>query len=104
MPEISREYRQIKKKRDNLVDVIHYEEIAQVNDSILRLVQMSEGERLAYFTEITNALRDKAIADSIALAKKQQTADFVNNEFFLVTKIKPNPLKTECFTFITTPP
>lgn len=82
MPEISREYRQIKKKRDNLVDVIHYEEIAQVNDSILRLVQMSEADRLAYFTEITNALKEKAIADSIALAKKQQTADFVNNEFF----------------------
>jgi hypothetical protein len=49
--EISKEYRRIKKKRENLDDVIKYETLATANDSILSLVAMSEGERLAYFTE-----------------------------------------------------
>src|SRR5690606_7746667 len=81
LPEISREYRQIKKKRDNLKDVIYYEEIAQVNDSILMLVNMSESERLAYFTAHTEKLKAKVIADSIALAKRQNV-QYANNEFF----------------------
>lgn len=81
LPDISREYRQIKKKRDNLIDVIYYEEIAQVNDSILMLVNMSDTERLAYFTTYTDKLKAKAIADSIALVKRQD-AQFLNNDFF----------------------
>ena len=44
----TREYRAIKKKRDNLADVIKYEGIAQTNDSILRLVAMAEPERIAW--------------------------------------------------------
>ncbi|MBR9846099.1 MAG: hypothetical protein GYB35_08330, partial [Algicola sp.] len=56
----SKPYRTIKKKRDNLDDVIYYEDIAQVNDSILNLVSLSEADRLAIFTEYTNELRTKA--------------------------------------------
>lgn len=76
-------YRRIKKKRDNLDDVILYEDIATGNDSILRLVNMSDAERLSYFTDYTSKLKAKAIADSIALA---ETAEgFRNDEFFQST-------------------
>jgi len=76
----TREYRQIKKKRDNLEDVIRYEDIAKTNDSILGLVAMSESERLSYFTLYTSQLREKAIADSIAAVKQEET--FRSDEFF----------------------
>ena len=56
----SKPYRVIKKKRENLDDVIYYEDIAQVNDSILNLVSLSETDRLEIFTEYTNELRQKA--------------------------------------------
>jgi len=57
------EYRTIKKKRTNLDDVIKYEQIAEETDSILRLSGLSEEERIAYFTEYTDALKAKAIKD-----------------------------------------
>ena len=60
----SKPYRVIKRKRENLDDVIYYEDIAQANDSILHLVSLSEDERLAYFTEYTEKL--KAIAEEEA--------------------------------------
>ncbi|NND25692.1 MAG: hypothetical protein EX263_05530 [Flavobacteriaceae bacterium] len=53
-------YRAIKRKRDNLDDVIFYEDIAQRNDSILSLVTMSEAERLALFTSYTSDLKKQA--------------------------------------------
>ena len=56
----SKPYRIIKRKRENLDDVIYYEDIAQVDDSILNLVNMSEAERLSYFTAYTDDLKDKA--------------------------------------------
>ncbi|WP_432412241.1 tetratricopeptide repeat protein [Rasiella sp. SM2506] len=75
-----REWRQFKKKRENLDDVITYEDISTQNDSILTLVAMNEGERLAYFTEYTALLREQARLDSIA-AVKAQTAE-ANKEFY----------------------
>lgn len=56
----SKPYRIIKRKRDNLEDVIHYEDIAQRNDSILDLVNMSEEDRLALFKAFTDDLKAKA--------------------------------------------
>ncbi|WP_233243970.1 tetratricopeptide repeat protein [Tamlana fucoidanivorans] len=56
----SKPYRVIKKKRDNLKDVIYYEAIAKTNDSILNLVNLSEADRLAYFNEHVEALKVKA--------------------------------------------
>jgi tetratricopeptide (TPR) repeat protein len=51
----SKEFRLFKKKRDNLEDVITYEDLAKRNDSILRILNYTEDERLAYFTKhITN--------------------------------------------------
>ncbi len=60
----SKPYRVIKRKRENLDDVIYYEDIAQANDSILNLVNLSEADRLAYFTEYTDNL--KVIAEEEA--------------------------------------
>src|SRR5690606_11551533 len=60
----SRDYFVIKRKRDNLEEVIMYEEIAEKNDSILRFVAMPETERLDYFTNYTNQLRSLAMAQA----------------------------------------
>lgn len=53
----TREYRKIKKKKDNLVDVIKYETIAQQNDSILRVVAMNEVERKTFYEDYIAKLK-----------------------------------------------
>ncbi|MCD2258213.1 hypothetical protein KWG70_03225 [Psychroserpens sp. XSD401] len=58
----SKPYRVVKRKRENLEDVIYYEDIAQSHDSILRLVNMSDDDRLTYFTTYTE--EQKAIAEA----------------------------------------
>ncbi|RAJ17926.1 type IX secretion system periplasmic lipoprotein PorW/SprE [Olleya aquimaris] len=63
MVENSKPYRTIKRKRENLDDVIYYEGLAETNDSILKLVRMSETERLTFFTEYTAELRQKLEAE-----------------------------------------
>ena len=55
----TREYRSIKKKRDNLADVIKYEAIAQTNDSILHVVSMDEAGRKTYYEDYIGKLREK---------------------------------------------
>lgn len=57
----TREYRQIKKKRDNLADVIKYEAIAGANDSILRLVAFSDSERRAFFDNYIAKLKEDEV-------------------------------------------
>ncbi|GAA4295787.1 hypothetical protein GCM10023163_15290 [Aestuariibaculum suncheonense] len=59
----SKPYRLIKRKRDNLEDVIYYEGIAKTNDSILRLVRLPEAERVAYFKSFVEDLKTKAEAE-----------------------------------------
>ena len=56
----SKPYRVIKRKRDNLEDVIYYEAIAATNDSILNLVNLSETERITYFESFVEKLKTKA--------------------------------------------
>lgn len=56
----SKPYRTIKRKRENLDDVIYYEDIAQINDSILNLASLSKEDQLALFTEYANDLKLKA--------------------------------------------
>ena len=55
----TRKYRAIKKKRDNLEDVIKYEGIAKRNDSILYVLSLSEEQRKAYFQEEINRIKAK---------------------------------------------
>lgn len=52
-------FRSIKRKRDNLEDVIYYEDVAQRNDSILTLVKLPEDARLAYFNEYIKEVKAK---------------------------------------------
>jgi len=70
LQENSKLFRAIRRKRDNLDDVIYYEDVAQRNDSILTLVNYSEEERLAYFTSYTDGLKAKADA----LKEKEEIA------------------------------
>lgn len=78
--ENSRTWRRVKKKRENLDDVIKYEDIAAENDSILRIAAMSEAEQLAFFTEYTSKLKEQAIADSIESVKAKES--IANKEFY----------------------
>ncbi|MDX1761408.1 MAG: hypothetical protein R3218_04565 [Christiangramia sp.] len=54
------EFRTIKKRRENLDDVIKYEKIAEETDSILRLAGLSEEDQIAYFTTYTDDLKIRA--------------------------------------------
>lgn len=47
--ENTKKYRAIKKKRDNLEDVIKYEDIVQYADSVITLFEMPKEGQLAYF-------------------------------------------------------
>ncbi len=80
LEEGTRIYRRIKKKRENLDDVIKYEDIAYINDSIISIVNMNESERLAYFTDYTTNLKEQAVADSIV--KVTEENEIANNEFY----------------------
>lgn len=76
----SRELRLIKKKRENLTDVIKYEELAERNDSIVTIVQLPEAAQRKYFEEYIAAQKEKAKQDSI-----KRSEDIRNNEFFKTT-------------------
>lgn len=80
LEEKSRPWRRVKKKRENLDDVIKYEDIATENDSILRIVAMTEEQQLAFFTKYTTKLKEKAIQDSIESVKAQE--GIANKEFY----------------------
>lgn len=72
MVENTKPYRIIKKKRDNLDDVIYYEGIAQTNDSILRMIKLPEAEQLAIYTKFAEDQRLKAIEDQKQQAEAQR--------------------------------
>lgn len=97
MVDSSREWRRIKKKRENLDDVIKYEDIAMNNDSILRLVKMGDTERLAYFTDYTTKLKEQAIKDSLEAVKRE--SKIADNEFYKKEKSGFGPEKGSTFYF-----
>jgi tetratricopeptide (TPR) repeat protein len=66
----TREFNLIKKKRENLEDVIKYEAIAQTNDSIISLYTMPSSERTAYFEKHIEKLK-KEEAAALKLAEKE---------------------------------
>ncbi len=73
----TREFNLIKKKRENLDEVIKFEQIAQTNDSIISLYKMSGSERTAYFDKyITQLKKDdeakKKLAEKEARIKENQ--------------------------------
>ncbi|WP_271392223.1 type IX secretion system periplasmic lipoprotein PorW/SprE [Aequorivita sinensis] len=96
----SRQWRRITKKRENLDDVIKYEDIASVNDSVLRLVKMSPAEQEAFFVSYTTALKEQARLDSIEAVKTEQR--IANNEFYKKDNTAAGPNKGSTFYFYNT--
>lgn len=64
IPNTSRDYFFVERKRDNLKEVIFYESIVEKNDSILGFVAMPEDERVDYFTRYAEELKEKAVAEA----------------------------------------
>ena len=76
----SKSFRAIKRKRDNLEDVIYYEAVAHETDSVLRLVQLSQSEKEAYFqTYIENLkLEEEAVEKSDVTTMKSYFVPSLN--------------------------
>jgi len=68
----SREYKLIKKKRENLTDVIKYEGIASVNDSIINVFSLSDNDKTAYFENYI--LKLKATENAQKILKEKEAA------------------------------
>jgi tetratricopeptide (TPR) repeat protein len=66
----TREFNLIKKKRENLDDVIKYEAIAQRNDSIISIFKMSDSEKTTYYENYISKLKKEDELKKI-LAEKQ---------------------------------
>ncbi|WP_422858260.1 tetratricopeptide repeat protein [Flagellimonas sp. S174] len=75
LKENTRKFRRIKKKLDNLEDVIKYEDIAQYADSVITIYDMPEAERKAYFEDYIAELKRKDEAEA-AKELKRTTAGF----------------------------
>lgn len=60
----TREYRRIKKRRENLDDVILYEGIARTNDSVLNIASLSPADQFSYYETYANGLKATAIAQA----------------------------------------
>jgi len=67
----SKEYRFFKKKKDNLEDVIVYEDMAKRNDSILKVLNYTDDERIAYFEKHITVLKEKEAAELAAKEKEK---------------------------------
>jgi hypothetical protein len=74
----SREFRFIKKKRENLDDVIKYEGIANRNDSVINVFKMSDLDRIAYYEKYILKLKNEDDLKK-ALAAKADEKNKQNN-------------------------
>ena len=70
----SKEFRQIKKKRVSLEDVIKYEGIATRNDSILNLISMSDPEKNKYFENYIVKLKKTDSIQKVLIEKQNLAA------------------------------
>jgi tetratricopeptide (TPR) repeat protein len=76
----TRKFRRIEKKRANLDDVIQYEDIAKVNDSILTLVNATDEERTTFFQAYIDELKAAEEAKKKLEEEKEAVANN-RNEF-----------------------
>lgn len=77
----TREFRRIKKKRENLDDVIKYETIAQQNDSILSVVAMNDSDRKQYYEKyISNLKIEDEKKAKLAAEKAAKEANVLANQ------------------------
>ncbi len=70
LTENTRKHRAIKKKFDNLEDVIKYEDIVQYADSVITLYELPETERVTFFEEYIAELQRKAAEDEAEKERK----------------------------------
>ena len=86
----SREYRRFKKKRENLNDVILYEEQAKANDSILKIINYADDERLAYFEKHIEGLKQKEEEEKALEVAKLKAKQNNNLDLNPNVKVKKN--------------
>ena len=77
-------YNELKRKRDNLTDIILYEQIARETDSILGILSMSEYEQLEYFKAYIKEkqLLTKKISKDSSDNKRDQLLKFSEASFY----------------------
>lgn len=80
----TREYIRIQKTRKNLDEVIEYEYIAKRNDSILKVVSLTENDRVAYFENYIDKL--KKTDEAKRIFEEKQKAKLEN----IARNSKPN--------------
>lgn len=89
----TKEFRKYKRRRVNLEDVIKYEDIVTINDSILNLVSFSNTEREKYFSNYIEKLKK---IDQIKEEKQKKEAEkqaniIANQNKPSTPKFNPNP-------------
>lgn len=92
----TKEYRLFRKKRDNLKDVIAYEDLAKRNDSIIKVLNYTEDERITYYEKYIEKLKAEEKAKEEAEAAKL-LAQANNNQFLPKTGGKQNANTTFYF-------
>lgn len=70
----TREFRKIQRKRDNLDDVIYYENLARSTDSILHIASLTEEEQLEFFTTYTEELKEKSLSQNVNPEEQENVA------------------------------
>jgi hypothetical protein len=80
--ENTKKYREVKKKLDNLEDVIKYEEVVQYTDSVITLYEFSIDDRISYFEEHIAKL--KAVAEK----ERKKGENMANAGFAAFSKTK----------------
>jgi tetratricopeptide (TPR) repeat protein len=86
-------YRVIKKKRENLDDVIYYEGIAQTNDSILNMISLPKEEQLAIYSAYAEQLKIKTLEEE--KLKVEQAEKKKNTVTTAAKRNSLSPYKTE---------
>ncbi|MGL4581430.1 MAG: tetratricopeptide repeat protein [Flavobacterium sp.] len=79
MPAKAKERFRITKRRDALRDVVAFEKVAHTNDSILRLVAMSDDQRISYFQKYVDNLRKEDFRKLQANLKNKKVG---NQDYF----------------------
>lgn len=77
LAENTKKHRSVKKKLDNLEDVITYEDIVQYADSVITLYKMPEDEQIAYFENYIAEIR-KAEEEAAKKEEERITAGFAS--------------------------
>ena len=72
----TREFVQIEKVRKNLDDVIKYDALAHKSDSILKVVALSDNDRIVYFGNHIENLKKKEAQEAMANKQKEAMANF----------------------------